>query len=57
MKIRVTHDNGKTILEIILFRMLESPNISKAIFGLIKGQLVDFEHLKSKILSVFNEVY
>lgn len=57
MKIRVTPDNGKTILELTLFRMAESPNISKAIFTLVQGDLVDYEQLKNKLLSVFNEVY
>ncbi|KAI3407707.1 hypothetical protein GPALN_014360 [Globodera pallida] len=45
-----------TILELILFRMDQSPNISRASFTHVQGDTGEFEGLKQTLMSVFNEV-
>lgn len=57
MRIRVTPDDGKTIAELVLFRMEQSPNISKAAISMIQGEPSDYEQLRGTLLSLFNEVY
>uniref|UniRef100_A0A915D956 non-specific serine/threonine protein kinase n=1 Tax=Ditylenchus dipsaci TaxID=166011 RepID=A0A915D956_9BILA len=56
VRIRIAPDE-LTILELTLFRMPQSPNISKAVFTLVQGNTTGFEQLKSVLLSLFNEVY
>ncbi|KAH7711196.1 Protein KIN-29 [Aphelenchoides avenae] len=55
VKARVANGDS-TLLEMSLFRMPQSPNISKAEFVLIQGESAGFEELRTQLLTTFNEV-
>nr|CAD2189428.1 unnamed protein product [Meloidogyne enterolobii] len=48
--------NKTTILELILYRIDQSPNISRAAFTHIQGDVNEYEQLRVNLLSIFNEV-
>ncbi|CAK5078355.1 unnamed protein product [Meloidogyne enterolobii] len=48
--------NKATILELILYRIDQSPNISRAAFTHIQGDVNEYEQLRVNLLSIFNEV-
>ncbi|CAK5073696.1 unnamed protein product [Meloidogyne enterolobii] len=59
VRIRVappSNESNKTILELILYRIDQSPNISRAAFTHIQGDVNEYEQLRVNLLSIFNEV-
>jgi len=48
--------NKTTILELILYRIDQSPYISRAAFTHIQGDVNEYEQLRVNLLSIFNEV-
>ncbi|KAL7070169.1 hypothetical protein ACQ4LE_010580 [Meloidogyne hapla] len=59
VRIRVappSNESNKTILELILYRMDQSPNISRAAFTHVQGDVNEYEQLRINLLSIFNEV-